>query len=124
MHVDKNPFLVNTIDLQNSKVLIQPEQAEAAKGKNVIINEMCTIATDEKLLSREVVVEKTTHGKESMKITIKAPMLEGQAQAKIAKETVRQPEAPQPVGLVRTTGQASLAGRHPPSPVRLVHHTG
>jgi hypothetical protein len=30
---------VNTIDLQNSKVLIQPEQAEATKGKSVVIGE-------------------------------------------------------------------------------------
>jgi hypothetical protein len=39
VQVDKNPFSVNTIDLQNSKVLIRPEQAEAAKGKNVVIGE-------------------------------------------------------------------------------------
>jgi hypothetical protein len=39
MHVDKNPFPISTIDLQNSKVLIRPEQAEAAKGKNVVIGE-------------------------------------------------------------------------------------
>jgi hypothetical protein len=51
MQVDKNPFSVNTIDLQNSKVLIRPEQAKAAKGKNVIISEKCTITTDEKVLS-------------------------------------------------------------------------
>jgi hypothetical protein len=57
--VDKNPFLVNIIDLQDSKVLIQLEQAEAAKGKNVVISEKRTITADEKILSREVVVEKT-----------------------------------------------------------------
>jgi hypothetical protein len=39
MQVDKKPFPVSTIDLQNSKVLIRPEQAEAAKGKNVVIDE-------------------------------------------------------------------------------------
>jgi hypothetical protein len=97
MQVDKNPFLINTIDLQNSKVLIRPEQAEVAKGNNVVIGEKCTITGDEKILSREVVVEKTTDGKESLKITIKAPMLGGQAQGKIVEETTRQPEAPQPV---------------------------
>jgi hypothetical protein len=41
--VDKNPFPVNTIDLQNSMVLIQPEQAETAKGMNVIIDEKRTM---------------------------------------------------------------------------------
>jgi hypothetical protein len=77
MQVDKNPFLVNTINLQNSKVLIRSEQTEAAKGKNMVIGENRTITADEKILSREVVVEKTTDGKESLKITIKAPTLGG-----------------------------------------------
>jgi hypothetical protein len=63
--------------LQNSKVLIQPEQVEAAKGKNLVIGKKCTITTEEKILSREVVVEKTVDGKESLKITIKAPTLGG-----------------------------------------------
>jgi hypothetical protein len=75
MRVDKNLFLVNTIDFQNSKGLIRPEQAKAAKGKNVVIGEKRTITVDEKILSREVVVEKTADGKESLKITIKSPML-------------------------------------------------
>jgi hypothetical protein len=75
--VDKNPFLINTIDLQNSKLLIRPEQVEATNGRNVVISEKCTITTDEKILSREVVVEKTVDGKESLKITIKAPILGG-----------------------------------------------
>jgi hypothetical protein len=41
----------------------------------VVIGEKRTIIVDEKILSREVVVEKTDDGKESMKITIKAPIL-------------------------------------------------
>jgi hypothetical protein len=118
MQVDKNYFLVNTIDLQNSKVLIQPEQAEVAKGKNVVIGKKQTITTDEKILYREVVVEKTTDGKESLKITMKAPALGGKAQGKIARETTRQPEAPQPVRLVHPTGLIGLAGGHPTSPIR------
>jgi hypothetical protein len=104
MQVDKNPFSVNTIDLQNSKVLIRPEQAKAAKGKNVIISEKRTITTDEKVLSSEVVVEKTADGKESLKITSKAPTLGVQAQVKIAEETVKQPEAPQLVRSVQPWG--------------------
>jgi len=32
-------FPLHTIDLNNAKVLIRPEQAEEAKGKNVIIGE-------------------------------------------------------------------------------------
>jgi hypothetical protein len=50
MQVDKNPFSVNTIDLQNSKVLIRLEQVEAAKGKNMVIGEKRTITADEKIL--------------------------------------------------------------------------
>jgi hypothetical protein len=51
MQLDKNPFLVNTINLQNFMVLILPEQAEMAQGKNVIIGKKRTITTDEKVLS-------------------------------------------------------------------------
>jgi hypothetical protein len=51
MQVEKNPFSVNTIDLQNFKVLIQPEQAETAKGKNVVIGEKRTITIDDNVLS-------------------------------------------------------------------------
>ena len=38
MQVDKNPFPVNTIELQNPKVLIRPNQANGVKWKNVIIS--------------------------------------------------------------------------------------
>jgi hypothetical protein len=89
MQVDKNPFPVNTIDLQNSKVLIWPEQAKMAKGKNVVIGENLTITVDDNVLSREVMVENTVDGKKSLNITIKAPTLGWQAQAKIAEETAR-----------------------------------
>jgi hypothetical protein len=51
MQVEQNPFSDNTIDLQNSKMLIRPEQVEAAQGKNVVIGEKRTITTDEKVLS-------------------------------------------------------------------------
>jgi hypothetical protein len=111
MHVDKNPFSVNTNDLQDSKVLIRLEQAETAKGKNVVISEKRTITTDEKILSWEVVVEKNADGKESLKITIKAPTLGGgHAQAKIAEEMVKQPKTLQLVRPVHATSQTSLAG--------------
>ena len=42
MQVDKTPFPFNIIDLNNAKVLIRQEQAEVAKGKNVIIGERKT----------------------------------------------------------------------------------
>jgi hypothetical protein len=43
----------------------------------VVIGEKRTITTEEKVLSREAVVEKTADGKESLKITVKAPTLGG-----------------------------------------------
>jgi hypothetical protein len=90
----------------------------------VVIDEKYPITADEKILSREVVVEKTVDGKESLKITIKGPTLGGQAQAKIAEETVKQPEALKPIRPVHATGQTSLTGGHPAPPVRPVSHTG
>jgi hypothetical protein len=79
----------------------------------VVISEKCTINTEERILSREVVVEKTADSKESLKITIKAPTLGGQAQAKIGEETVKQPEALKSVRPVHATGQTgSVGGAH------------
>ena len=41
MQVDQNPFPmhIHVLELKNPKVLIRPNQAESAKGKNVIIRE-------------------------------------------------------------------------------------
>jgi hypothetical protein len=43
MQVDQNPFPVNafmnTLELPNPKVLIRQDQADKAKGKNIIIGE-------------------------------------------------------------------------------------
>jgi hypothetical protein len=104
MQVDKNPFSVIPFDLQKSKVLIRSEQAEADKGKNVVIGEKCTITANKKILPREMVVEKIADGKESLKITIKAPTLGRHAQAKIAEEMMKQPRALQSVRLVQPGG--------------------
>ena len=53
-------------------MLILPEQAKGAKGKNVIIGEERLKNVNDKILAREVVLEKTPDGKESLKITLKA----------------------------------------------------
>jgi hypothetical protein len=79
----------------------------------VVISEKCTINTEERILSREVVVEKTADSKESLNITIKAPTLGGQAQAKIGEETVKQPEALKSVRPVHATGQTGSVGGVP-----------
>jgi len=76
MKIDKTPFPVHsnthTIDLNNAKVLIRPEQAEGAKGKNVVIGEIRPKHADDKILAREVVLEKAPDGKELIKVTVKA----------------------------------------------------
>jgi hypothetical protein len=63
-----NHFPINTIDLQNSKVSIRPEQADSTQFKNVIIGDKRKITIDEKILSLEVVLEKTPDGKGSPKV--------------------------------------------------------
>jgi hypothetical protein len=68
MQVDQNPFPVNafmnTLELLNPKVLIRPDQADKAKGKNIIIGEQ---RPDEKLSLEE-----------TPKIAAKASTLGGQ----------------------------------------------
>ena len=78
MQVDKVSTPVHTIDLDNAKVLIRPEQSEGAKGKNVIIGEPRPKNVNDKILTREVTLEKTPDGKESLKITVKASRPGGQ----------------------------------------------
>jgi hypothetical protein len=71
MQVDKQPFPVDTMELQQPKVLVQPHQAEATKGKNVMVGEAKPDLRG-KELTREVAYEKTVDGKETFKITVKA----------------------------------------------------
>ena len=82
MEIDKTLFPVHTnthtIDLNNAKVLLRPEQAEGAKGKNVVIGETRPKSVDDKILAREVVLENAPNGKELIKITVKAHVLGGQ----------------------------------------------
>jgi hypothetical protein len=90
MQVDQNPFPVNafmnTLELLNPKVLIRPDQADKAKGKNTIIGEQ---RLDEKLS-----LEKTP------KIAAKASTLGGQDTAEKAEDAS--------TGLA--TAQGSLTG--------------
>jgi len=69
---DKTSFSVHTIDLNDVKILIRSEQAEGAKGKNVIIGEPRPKNVNDKIQARKVTMEKTPDVKESMKITVKA----------------------------------------------------
>ncbi|XP_025826659.1 mitochondrial GTPase 1-like isoform X2 [Panicum hallii] len=104
MQVDKAPLPIHTIDLSNAKVLIRLEQAEWAKGKNVIIGEARLKNSEDKILAREVVLEKTPDGKELQKITVKASKLGGQASS--SRASSRPVAQARPVRPVLPTGQA------------------
>jgi hypothetical protein len=79
MQVDNDPFPINAIDRQGAKMLVRPEQAESTKGKNVMIDEERLKSYEDKIWSRDVVLEKVANGKNVLKITVKASGLEGQA---------------------------------------------
>ena len=78
MQIDKAHFPVHTLELNNPKVLIRPDQAEGAKGKNVVIGDPRPMNANDKILVRGVVVQKTPDGKSMLKITVNAPRPGGQ----------------------------------------------
>jgi hypothetical protein len=77
IQVDNNPFHINIIYLHGAKVMVWLEQAESTKGKNVIIGEERPKSWDDKIWSREVVLEKAADGKDVLKITVRASGLGG-----------------------------------------------
>jgi hypothetical protein len=118
--VDKHPFPINTMELQQPKVLVQPHQVEATKGKNVVVGE-AKPDLRRKELTREVAYEKTPDGRETLKITVKASGLGGQGSS---APVSRQPLEPEKAGAVKPTGvggqTAPTHGRSKmPNPKRL-----
>ena len=117
MQVDKTPFPahtnVHTLELNNPKVLLRPTQAEGAKGKNVIIGDPRPNNVKDKVPVREVVLEKSADGKESLKITINAPRLRGQGSP--TSGTSRPAVQVQPVRPVSPTGQTGQSGQTGPA---------
>ena len=77
MQIDKAPFPIHTLELNNPKVLIRPEQAEGAKGKHVVIGDPRPMNTSDVILAREVIKGKTNDGKSTLKIIVKKPRLGG-----------------------------------------------
>jgi hypothetical protein len=71
MQVDKQYFPINTMELQQPKVLVRPHQDEATKGKNVMVGEAKPDLRG-KELTREVAYEKTPDDRETFKIVVKA----------------------------------------------------
>jgi len=112
MQVDKTPFPahtnVHTLELNNPKVLLRPTQAEGAKGKNVIIGDPRPNDVKDKVPVREVVLDKSANGKESLKITINAPRLGGQGSP--TSDTSRPAVQVRPVRPVSPTDQTGPSG--------------
>lgn len=80
MQVDKQPFPVNTLDLNGKEVLVWPEVTDKGKGKGVLIGEPRVPDENKKTLSRKVFAERTPDKGETLKITIKSSKPRGQAQ--------------------------------------------
>ena len=78
MQIDKAPFPLHTLELNNPKILTRPDQTEGAKGKNTVIGDPKPMNANDKILAGEVIKEKTDEGKDTLKITIRNPRLGGQ----------------------------------------------
>ena len=70
MQIDRQPFPINKLDLENHAVLIWPEQADAAKGKNVVIGDPGPEKKVRVVTSQKVVIEKLRDGEETITITV------------------------------------------------------
>jgi len=103
---------MHTIDLNNAKVLIRPDQAEGVKGKIVIIGDERPLTVDNKIPAREVVQEKAPDENKNLRIILKphAPM--GQEGSSSGDRSTAQPR---PVRPVASTSQTGPGGRsdHP-----------
>ena len=110
MQIDKAPFPIHTLELNNPKVLIRPEQAEGAQGKNVVISDPRPMNTSDKILAREVIKEKTDDGKSTMKIIVKNPRLGGQGSSPPENRSADQARPVRPVSPTGQTGQNSQTG--------------
>ena len=86
-------------------MLIRPEQAEGAKGKQVVIGDPRPMDTSDKILAREVVKEKTDDGKDTLKIIVRNPRLGGQGSSPSENRSADQAR---PVRPVPPTGQTAL----------------
>ena len=103
--MDKTPFPVHALELNNPKILLRPEQTEGAKGKNVVIGDPRPMNANDKILAREVASQKTPDGKTTLKIILNAPKPEGQ------EKSCSQPAVQaQPVRPVPSTGRTGPTG--------------
>jgi hypothetical protein len=70
MQIDRSPFPINKLDLENPAILIQPEQANTTKGKNAVIGHPRLEEDAKSTPSHKVVMEKLPDGEETITITI------------------------------------------------------
>jgi hypothetical protein len=69
--------MAKTLEINNTVVLIRPEQADSIIGNNVIIGEPRESKKGKKVLDREVVLEKSSDNRDNLKIIIKSCGLGG-----------------------------------------------
>jgi hypothetical protein len=112
MQVDKQPFPINTMELQQPKVLVRPHQAEATKDKNVMVGEAKPDLRG-KELTREVAYEKTPDGRETFKISVKTSGHGGQGSSTSSGQHTTESVLDRAVRLGVQGGQAAPAHGHP-----------
>ena len=110
MQIDKVPFPVHMLELNNPKVLIRSEQAEGAKGKHVVIGDPRPMNTSDKILAREVIKEKTDDGKSTLKIIVRNPRLGGQGSSPSENRSADQARPVRPVSETGQTGPTGQTG--------------
>jgi hypothetical protein len=108
MQVEKTPFPIHTLELNNPKVLLRLDQAVGAKGKNVAIGDPRPMNANDKILAWEVVTEKTPNGKPTLRIIINAPKLGGQEDSASQPAVQARPVRPGPA--IGQTGPESSSG--------------
>jgi hypothetical protein len=112
MQVDKQPFPINTMELQQPNVLVRLHQVEATKGKNVMVGEAKPDLRG-KELTREVAYEKTPDGRETFKINVKASGHEGQGSSMPSSRHTTEPVLDMAVRPGVQSGQTAPARGRP-----------
>jgi hypothetical protein len=115
MQVDKAPFLINTMDLQQPKVLVRPHQVEATKGKNMVIGEAKPDLRGKELILK-VEYQKTPDGKKTFKVTVSASGYGGQGSSTPVDQRPSEPSLARPVRPVEVSGQTGV----PPGRPRMI----
>jgi hypothetical protein len=82
----KTLFMAETLEINNPAILIRLEQADSTIGKNVIIGKPRKFKKEKKVIDHEVMLEKSSDNRKSLKITIKSSGLGGQVQTPVDKQ--------------------------------------